>query len=277
MTDIMDDLPPGTTKYQYTGEQQLLHHINNQLAEYESNKDRSEYLACTHINQEAINRVFLSDDAEYAHIFNSYSPESETLILQMITEAHEQAYAAFTHIFESKFSSMGVTLELRRTAQSTVQTRTRAKNPDWGFRPRFLPAGRSNQWPTLVIEAAYSESKSKLQSDIKWWLSESKGDVKVGLIVLIHKTKRRITVEMWGFGDRATRVMPERKVPYLKQQAVIAKDADEATASVLNSPLIIPFNHVFLRPAKKPKEDDIVITEYDLKQFAETIWETQAF
>ncbi|OIW30885.1 hypothetical protein CONLIGDRAFT_642929 [Coniochaeta ligniaria NRRL 30616] len=43
-------------------------------------------------------------------------------------------------------------------------------------------------WPTLVIEAGFSQSLSELQKAVRWWFAEPLHDVKIVLIVKFEPT-----------------------------------------------------------------------------------------
>ncbi|KAL3472730.1 hypothetical protein BJX99DRAFT_262046 [Aspergillus californicus] len=59
---------------------------------------------------------------------------------------------------------------------------------------REIAPGRSQYWPSAVLEIAYSETQSKLQSDVRFWLRSSGGDVGVVFTLNIDSGQSRITI-----------------------------------------------------------------------------------
>jgi hypothetical protein len=47
------------------------------------------------------------------------------------------------------------------------------KEPDESWIPCTLPAGRTDKWPSLVVESGFSETLRQLQRDAEWWLCRS--------------------------------------------------------------------------------------------------------
>lgn len=68
-----------------------------------------------------------------------------------------------------------------------------AKQGDWGFRPLPERTFRGD-WPTLVMEVGVHESLERLRDDAEWWLVNSKGAVKVVLLIA-YLGKERFTIE----------------------------------------------------------------------------------
>lgn len=56
-------------------------------------------------------------------------------------------------------------------------------NGEWV--PCKHPHGRSDDRPSVVLEISFSETQSKLMSDVRFWLHESDGDVKIVLTLNI--------------------------------------------------------------------------------------------
>lgn len=75
----------------------------------------------------------------------------------------------------------------------------------------------------MAIESGYSESKAKLAADARWWLAESQGDVAIAITISVHKTRREITIDLWGVVARPTRADPARKVPAVEHRVVLSQ------------------------------------------------------
>ncbi|CAL5873007.1 uncharacterized protein PFLUO_LOCUS7276 [Penicillium psychrofluorescens] len=193
----------------------------------------------------------------------------------MPTKAHEQISRKFSSGLIVKLSRMkeGLQDELHETGSADVDLTSRRKEPDQSFLPATLPSSRSDKFPTLVIEAAFSESKTRLRSNAKLWLVESKGDVKIALIMSTSKTRKEVVFELWQATGRATRNEPGRIVAELKQTVFVTEEGGHVRAS---GKLIIRFEDLFLRGAILP-EEDIVFTERDFAKIASQVWAVQKF
>ncbi|KAJ5227773.1 hypothetical protein N7489_008481 [Penicillium chrysogenum] len=99
--------------------------------------------------------------------------------------------------------------------------------------------GRSNDWPSVVLEVAFSESRDKLQSDITYWLRASGGDVKMVITLQINQYSLNITIEDWG-------TQGDNSVNHLYQTVQISRKGSEITTT--GSCLVIEFEKLFLRP-----------------------------
>jgi hypothetical protein len=137
-------------------------------------------------------------------------------------------------------------------------------------------------WPTLVIEAGYSESLEALRNDVRWWFSASNHQVKiVALAKFYHGSQRqRILLEKWietqPLAHRVTRRPPEPR-PILSQAiTIISEPANQATGTlasytVVGGPLRLEFHLLFLRAAG-PGQGDIFVTVEQLQQYARHVW-----
>ncbi|KAL4920760.1 hypothetical protein BDW62DRAFT_176173 [Aspergillus aurantiobrunneus] len=52
--------------------------------------------------------------------------------------------------------AMGLKYQIMQVGRSRVTMGDILKRPDISYRPFTLPAGRSSQWPTVVVESGYS-------------------------------------------------------------------------------------------------------------------------
>lgn len=125
----------------------------------------------------------------------------------------------------------------------------------------------------MVVETGYSESKSKLEADAKWWLNESNGEVKTALAVSIKKTKKEIAIQRWELVAGPTRADPDRTGPDVVQQLVISKRVDQPDATVTNAPWTVPFENVLRLP--QGPEGDTEFTANELTIMAEAVWTAQ--
>ncbi|GAD91908.1 hypothetical protein NFIA_050900 [Paecilomyces variotii No. 5] len=160
---------------------------------------------------------------------------------------------------------------LEQRAPNDGTTNGRTKKADKTYRPADLPQGRSTLWPTMIIEVRYSENKVKLAEDARWWLMEAGGDVKTALTISVHQVKTEITVEKWELTPRPTRQDSNKRVVEVTEHIVMSQNEDEPI-HVAGHPLMIPFDHFFLRPPN-PGEGDIILHKSDIETIAKMIWD----
>lgn len=65
------------------------------------------------------------------------------------------------------------------------------KEGDSAYRNKLLRPDDSTDWPRLVIEVGDSESLPPLQTDGKWWIENSRGQVRIVLLLKIDTKKKR--------------------------------------------------------------------------------------
>jgi hypothetical protein len=273
-SNILDSLPYSTIEYEYRGKTRFWDTIDAELNLFMNDKvgARSQYVIFSHLDE----HEFLKNiDSESFKYFDSYDAHSQILLIKMPTTAHEQISRKFASGLIIKLSRMkdGIQDELHEMGSADVDLTSQRKQPDQSFRPATLPPSRSDKFPTMIIEAAFSESKPKLRSNAKLWLVESKGDVKIALLMSTSKTRKEVTFESWQTTGKATRNDPEKIVAELKQTVTVEEQGGHARAS---GKLTIPFEDLFLRGAVLP-EEDIVFTERDFVKIASQVWTVQKF
>lgn len=150
--------------------------------------------------------------------------------------------------------------------------------------------GTPQKWPSLVIEAGYTQSAESLRIKARWWFATSQHEVKVVILVKMYKDAGRIVVEVWKeipSTRPVTRAHPEgTNIP--EPTCVHTTEitwANGITAShpnvlapasyvVSNTPLRLQFQDILLRQPG-PGEHDIVLNVGDFQRFASLVWEVQ--
>lgn len=168
---------------------------------------------------------------------------------------------------------MGIHMALQTYPMVTIiaDSTGNCKQGDHGWGPIRPPPGRSRKWPTVVLEgassASESESRVKLQSEVRFWLHESQGDVKIVLTLAINREKPEIVIEKWELNDNR---------PHRTRQVTVYMGENNQTI-IHDAPLVIEFDKLLLREIAIPKEKDIELDENALKDVAALIWLVQEF
>lgn len=274
-------LPPNTIQYPYKGLRDFWSLVSREQTRFHNDKtgQSSQYMVFTGVDNKAFTRDFdIWKHKSSWQLLDSYFPYTRILLIRMVTSKdHERAHTGLANLMVAKLASMnGVNLSLDWTGSADIHTSSRTKRADQEFAPRKLPPGRSDMWPTLVIESGFSESKPKLQSDAEWWLKASNGDVTTALTISVHRKQAEIVIEKWQpicTGQTSTRT----QISPTLQQRVIVSWLDETPERVIsNGPLVVSFQNLFLRPPAHT-EGDIVFTDDDLGEVAKMVWEKQKF
>lgn len=201
-----------------------------------------------------------------SNILDSYYPHEEVIVIKMKTDAHEAARFAFNNLLiEKSYPMSRAHLGLLCTGQKTIFSLSRVKEPDLSYQPNQLPRGRSGQWPTLVVESGYSESRDTLNNNAKWGVSESGGDVKIAITVYFHRQRHEVHLKLYEWLDSGTSN---------GQYVTGSNGADVQSAKVANGPLVVGLRSLFLR-RPSGTETDITFTDNDIRYLVKDIWIAQ--
>ncbi|KAJ9290641.1 hypothetical protein DTO021C3_1906 [Paecilomyces variotii] len=267
---------PATSEYQYCGEQHFLEVLDSEYHAFEKDTTgrRSQFFIMSNVGEKTFSETFSSPDPQKRIFSNSsfeYIPDHSLLLVKMRTAVHEQAHEGLNTLIVGKFTLMnGLGLQLQQMGQVSITSNGRTKAADKTYRPKDLPQGRSPLWPTVIIEAGYSEEKVKLADDARWWLLEADGDLKTALTISIHTERKESTVEKWELIPRPTRQDKNKKVAEVTGHIVMSQK-EEDPIDVTGHPLTLPFEHFFLRPAN-PGEGDIILDKSEMEIIAELVW-----
>lgn len=273
---------PSSSEYAY---EDLLHFSKIYSREYQAFKNdpsgqSSEFLILTQIDERTLSADISTTASDWDasrllyKSYRDYIPSLRLVLIKMVTAAHEQAHIALSDTIKRNLAPMGgLDRELLSMGQVEIESNGRRKSADQSYRPRQLPSGRSDHWPSVVIEVAFSESRSKLANDARWWLCDSAGDVRAAITIAVHTTRREIVLERWGLIGREMRSDSSKQVPEAIQRLTISQDTTaQLPIRMTSDTFVIPFHHLFLRPAG-PGEGDVVLNAYDLRSVAELTWE----
>ncbi|KAG0160708.1 hypothetical protein PDIDSM_8238 [Penicillium digitatum] len=87
------------------------------------------------------------------------------------------------------------------------------KEPDESWVPMQPAPGRDKKKPTVVVEVGVSEAYAKLIADAEWWPKNSKGNVKLAVIISVSREIPMITFETVALDANFFGRQPSRYVP----------------------------------------------------------------
>jgi hypothetical protein len=199
---------------------------------------------------------FNNRNSSITRFLSTYNLNSTTLLFKMpssIPSAAQNAFADIFHTWRQKQKGYLVTF------MGYVRGNSQGKIADLTFRPYDVPIHRDTKWPTVAVEVKWSEGRGKVQRGMKFWLKDSRGDVKVALTVSVQR-RGKITVERWDLSPGGN--------PFPYQTVDIHRGAE---GPLINGEINVKFRDVFLRD-KEPTESDFTLTHDDMQHMAWNVW-----
>jgi hypothetical protein len=240
---------------------------NRDLDASEGPEDMTEYIIFS-IDTATHDRDFLDPNIEpNLSIRTTFDQTLNSLAVKMLLHEHEELSAALNTAIIKVLIPMGLEKSIYHYGGTTIRVANGSKQADMAWGPRRPPPG-SHRRPTVIVEAAISETYTKLLHDIREWLDPNSGRAKVVLAIKADRRKPRITIQRWEYDYT-------KEAAEIVQDVEIIENSEGDKVTVTGGPLLIPFLFLFLRPAEPPKEDDILIDGDELEEFAQLIWEIQ--
>ncbi|KAF8742516.1 hypothetical protein AX14_003915 [Amanita brunnescens Koide BX004] len=211
-----------------------------------------------------------------------YSADTQVLIITIPTRPHEMLHAyldddIFIAVIEMglrDFKRVGSTTYSEMDADGQMMSRGEGDSCR-------VPSSREHagDFPTLVIEAGYTQSWPSLIDKANWWFKASRYDVKIVLLVKMNQRAGRIDIEKWkgvpvpqpGATTRS-RTQPKALQPTRVDSIRITR-VPGTNPAVYNvtGPLQLEFVDLFLRQPLDG-EHDVVLDIADLQRYANGVW-----
>jgi Uma2 family endonuclease len=273
--DALGGLPAKTPNFEYQGLSECLDIIENQFSRDPTSPDFiSDRLIIYNVHPHEFQNLAAQLKNTSAK-FSSYDFRHYILTLKMASPMHGEAASEFANLVNSWRDSMQMRRDLPSGVSVKVRGGSKGKAPDASWVPRWHGADRNRYWPSMVVEVVFTETRTHLETDMRFWLKESKGDVKVAVSISVQPRKPgRVVLEQWSFTPSTQETRSKQGVLRVEQtMTAIRKPGQEP---VISGSFALPFEDIFLKPtATEPNAKDLVITHSDMKDFAEVIWETQ--
>jgi hypothetical protein len=264
--------------------------VKSQRDEFETGNSNQQYLIFKHVSPDDLVKI---DGARKSmgKIRIAYYPDMHLLIVKIPTAEHEAAASNIGCKMVSAFTLMGIPdYEVWAVGSQTYRAPTSSKEADIAYRPSSFRNSK-DAWPTIVFEVGASESLGGLRWDARWWLRETGGDVKIVILIHIHRERKRLDIEKWELvpapvvPSRATRANPNPPllpplppIPTMMREITIVPVTTTPNTvvgppfTITGAPLVLEFHKILLRPANPPRETDITFTVQDLENFATFFW-----
>jgi hypothetical protein len=274
-----------TPIYQFIGIPDLREHVQLLAHELAAGHTTKQHLIFKDVTKDHLIQIDRQRASISKGIRMTYHTDTNILIVKVPTAEHEHAHILLADEVNAKLERMGLP---RRSMIGSGATKydgsNTSKEGDSSYRPKWCRAGKGH-WPTLVFEAGLSEPLAKLRTDAEWWLHNSRGEVKIVIIILIRPAQKSIWIEKWCLQPR-TPVAPATRANApiatkiqelsITSNLSIPTSADNITTyTVTGAPLILEFEKLLLR-APVPPEGDVIFTAADLQALADEFWVTVA-
>ncbi|KAK3384512.1 hypothetical protein B0T24DRAFT_544694 [Lasiosphaeria ovina] len=204
--------------------------------------------------------------------FRDYDSNSRILIITILTSLHETLHRPLYDEFIGQIRDMGLKKSWRDigSARRSAQQGQSGKEGDSAGGPNPQRATKG-AWPTLVIEAGFSQTLEKLRLVMQRWFSISNHEVKIvlakfdGTTILLEKWEEEMPVRP---GATATRYSLQHR-----QSITITQNAttNPISYNVTRGALVLSFRLLFLRDPG-PDEGDLVFSVQELEEYAEAVW-----
>ncbi|KAJ5542367.1 hypothetical protein N7535_004787 [Penicillium sp. DV-2018c] len=276
-TGFLGDLEPSIKRFPYRGKQQFNNTMNQESDRRAQSSDPlekwSEWVLFTDVDEGTFTRDFLNSTSDTHQINDwaancpSYDSSLHLLLANMALPPHGVASDDFGLILNNHLISMGLKKAVRNLRDSKVDGKGGRKVPDHSWGPQRPPRGHPKDTPTVVLEVALSETRSKLNSDVRFWLGQAQGGVQVVVTLAIDPKEPHIRLEKWELRND-------------RQHRTGRVDISMGTKNhirVDGGPLVIELEKLLLRPAEDAREGDITIRVEQLEDLATGIWKEQGF
>ena len=247
---FLKDLPPSIKRYTYHSEHQVLSIIDAEFSRLDTSTHASEFILF-HTSKNILEHIFdpLRVDTSVARFCTSFDIKEELLLITLMSTPHSEAASGMHYIMIKTLEPMELDMDLRGYAGATIQGNSRGKQADHGWGPTQRPPGQRDS-PAVTLEVAYSESDSKLNSDVRFWLNPNEGDANVCLTLRINRSRPEIRIEKWE---------KQNDRPHRSQTVWITRRANQT--NVAGHPLTIAFGSLFRRQPSSPAETDLLVSQ----------------
>ncbi|KAJ5783473.1 uncharacterized protein N7518_009150 [Penicillium psychrosexuale] len=184
-----------------------------------------------------------------------FNRRTRYMIIKLFIGAHETASCGLGGAVQYEIYNMGLGKSIRPLGSKTIQERR----------------------PTVMVEVGVSESYRKLRADAEWWLINSRGDVKLVIIVSISRKTPNIKFEAVTLDPTVNSL--RLQWPKIRRTITASRDANKPYSQITIRPavpLIIGFEELLCRQPVPP-EHDIELSPDRLGGISTHVWGEQGF
>ncbi|PLB40007.1 uncharacterized protein BDW47DRAFT_102084 [Aspergillus candidus] len=203
-----------------------------------------------------------------------FSYDTQSMIIKLLTSVHEIASRGLFFGVQKAVYDMSLHRSIDALGSTRIRGASSSKQADESWAPVQSVPGRDAKWPTVAVEVGVSQSYQKLKADAEWWLTNSRGDVKLVIIVSINQDAPSIKFQtVFSHVVSSARHQRLRYVPTIRQSITTSRCGAQITTSP-EVPLIIEFEELFCRQPVQP-EHNIEISSDQLRDISSDVWRHQ--
>lgn len=271
----LEGLPTETPTFEYQGLSKCQEIIENQFSLDPTSSDFiSDRLIFYNVHPHEFQTIAAELKDTSANL-SSYDFRHYILTLKMASHMHSGAAQEFGGLVQFWRDSMQMRRDLYSIGPGKIFGGSKGKVPDASWVPRWHGADFNRYWPSMVVEVAFTESRTALENDIRFWLEESNGDVKVAVSISVQPRKPgRVVLEQWRLMPPTQKTRSKQGTLRVVQTMTAIRKPGQAT--VIAGSFVLSFEDIFLKPtASELRARDLIVTNSDMEDLAEAIWETQ--
>ncbi|KAJ5744065.1 hypothetical protein N7533_008935 [Penicillium manginii] len=283
-TDTLVQLTKETKQQPFTTNRSLQKSLEHLQQALQQDQTSDQYLVFTSVPLKQHSK--LSDDRSQTSKYSrlSYNVETQILIAKvMANPTHELAIRSFDLLISLELRAMNVHREVKPFGSTTVEIGNWKKEADCCWAPAL-----TNTRLSLVVEVGLSESARRLALNARGWLETYSSSVKLVITIGIKRETPEIIFHRWELVSRGYGVqtrsspLPAYRTAFLKlsrtnNTTIVTGESYLNGTITATTQLDLSFNKVVGRPPHQPLERDLVISEQELRIFAEDIWGEQNF
>lgn len=270
--DALEELPAETPRHDYQNFQRFLEIINSQFSQDPTSPEFISDLVVFY-NIHPRNLQDLATELKYTPAkLSSYDPTHHVITLKMASRMHSGAALKFSSFVDAWTRSMGLRRVLYPAGSALVPGESKRKAPDASWVPKWPGSKTRRHWPSMVVEVAFTESRTNLENDIRFWLKESKGDVKIAVTITVQRQKPgKIVLEQWEFTPSTKNTRSQQGTLRVVQTMTATRKQGQST--LISGSFVLAFEDIFLNSkASEPGASDLIISHSDMEELAEDIW-----
>lgn len=173
----------------------------------------------------------IAEEVSLSSARHMFSYDTRSMIIKLVTGAHDAASRGLLCEVRDMVRDMGLHRSIHPVGSKRVRGVSSSKEADESWVPTQHVPGRDAKWPTVVVEVGVSESYRKLKADAEWWLTNSKSDVNLVIIVSINRTTPNIKFEAVSLDISSLRHQRPRYVPTIRQSITTSRRGAQITTS----------------------------------------------
>jgi hypothetical protein len=139
----------------------------------------------------------------------------------------------------------------------------------------FRPIHDRIEWPSLMIEAGWSESVGRLKIDAAWWLGNSGNHTRIVLLTSFKRQTQNLVIDRYGLDTVqgiGTRTASSGMRTVTRCFQTIHIDISGTGPIVDGAPLTLPFDAIMRRqPTSHSAEKDVSFSAADLVVWADLV------